>query len=71
MYDFHYFYVKNKYDDEAKLLLTCIDSLVYENKTSDLCFHAGKDFFCFRGFLKDSKFYDAGNKKSEAKRKMR
>ena len=67
MDDFHYFYVKNKYDDEAKLLLTCIDSLVYEKKTSDLCFHAGKEFCCVREFLKDSKLYDAGKKNQRQK----
>ena len=38
MYDFHYFYVKIKYDDKAKLLFTDTDSLVYENKMSDFYF---------------------------------
>ena len=62
MDDFHYFYVKNKYDDEAKLLLTCIDSLVYEKKN----FFA-KEFFCVREFLKDSKLYDAGKENQRQK----
>lgn len=38
MYDFHYFYVKIKYDDKAKLLFTDTDSLVYENKMGDFYF---------------------------------
>ena len=38
MYDFHYFYVKIKYDDKAKLLFTDTGSLVYENKMSDFYF---------------------------------
>src|SRR6218665_1535597 len=40
MYDFHYNYIKNKYDqDEAKFLFTDTDSLAYEIQTDDLRRH--------------------------------
>ena len=35
MYDFHYNYVKPKYSDNARLLFTDTDSLMYEIKTDD------------------------------------
>ena len=41
MYDFHYNYIKKKYNDKDKLLFTDTDSLTYEIETED----AYKDFW--------------------------
>ena len=36
MYEFHYDFIKNKYDNKAKLLIRDVDSLMYEIKTEDV-----------------------------------
>ena len=41
MYDFHYNYIRKKYNDKAKLLFTDTDSLTYEIETV----HVYKDFW--------------------------
>ena len=35
MYEFHYDYIRNKYDNISKLLFTDTDNLMYEIKTED------------------------------------
>ena len=40
MYEFYYNYIKNKYDNNSRLLFRDTDSLIYEIKTEDVC----KDF---------------------------
>ena len=69
MYQFHYKYVKNKFD--AKLLFTDTDSLVYEIKSEDVyeeCFK-DKELFDFGEYPVDLKFYDSTNKKVLGKMK--
>ena len=36
MYEFHYDYVKNKYDNKSELLFRDIGNLMYEIKTEDV-----------------------------------
>ena len=36
MYEFHYDYIKNKYDSKSKLLFRDTDSFMYEIKTEDV-----------------------------------
>ena len=69
MYEFHYEYIKSKFD--AKLLFTYTDSLVYEIKTKNVYedFYRDKNLFDFSDYSLDSKFFDLGNKKVIGKMK--
>ena len=70
MYQFHYNYVLKTFDN-ARLLFTDTDSLVYEIKGGnvyDQCFK-DKQLFDFSGYSKDSVYYDDSNKKVLGKMK--
>ena len=71
MYDFHYNYIKDKYDNRAKLLFSDTDSLCYEIETEDIY----KDMLQDRhlsdtsDFDKDHFLYSCENKKVLGKMK--
>ena len=46
MYKFHYDYIKTKYGNNSRLLLTDTDSLMYEIKTEDAYEDFSKDKKC-------------------------
>ena len=52
MYEFHYDFIKNKYDNKSKLLFTDPDSLMYEIKTEDIYedFSSNKEMFDFSNY---------------------
>ena len=62
MYEFHYKYIKNKFD--AKLLFTDTGSLVYEIKTENVYedFYLDKDLFDFSDYPSYSKIFHSVNK---------
>ena len=64
MYEFHYDYIKNKYDNISKLLFTDTDSLMYGIKTEDVYedFSSNKEMFGFSNYSAKSKYYDNSNK---------
>ena len=64
MYQFHYDYVLKTFDD-VKLLFTYTDSLFYEIKGGNVYEQCSKDkhLFDFRGYSKDSVYYDDSYKK--------
>ena len=71
MYQFHYNYILKTFEN-AKLLFTDTDSLVYEIKGGNVyeqCFK-GKHLFDFSGYSKDSVYYDDLNKKMLGKIKV-
>ena len=55
MYEFHYDYIKNKYDNKSKLLFTDTSSLMYEIKTEDVYGHFSndKEIFDFSNYSTD------------------
>ena len=64
MYEFHYNYIKNEYDNKSKLLFTDTDSLMYEIKTVGVHedFSSNKEMFDFSNYSTRSKYYDNSNK---------
>ena len=64
MYEFHYDYIKNKYDSKSKLLITDTDSLMYKIKTEDVYedFSSDKEMFDFNNYSTKSKCYDNSKK---------
>ena len=64
MYQFHYYYIKNKYSNNSRLLFTDTDSLMYEPKTDDVYadFSKDKQIFDFGNWSTKSKYYDKLNK---------
>ena len=63
MYEFHYDYIKNKYDNDSKLF-TDTDSLFNEIKTEDAYedFSSDKEMLDFSNHSTKSKYYDDSNK---------
>ena len=63
IYEFHYKYIKRKFN--ANLLYTDTDSLVYEIETKDVDedFVDNQNLFDFSDYPQDSKFFDPLNKK--------
>ena len=65
MYDFHYNYIKKKYGDKAKLLVTDTDSMTYEIEAEDVYqdFWNDKDKFDNSDYSETSLYFDKTNKK--------
>ena len=65
MHDFHYNYIKKKYNDRPKLLFTDTDSLTYEIETVDAYkdFWTDKDMFDNSDYPENSPYYCNTNKK--------
>ena len=65
MYDFHYNYIKRKWNDRAKLLFTDTGSLCYHITTDDAYrdFYRDRELFSNSDYKKSSKFYFDENKK--------
>ena len=57
IHEFHYDYIKNKYGNNSRLLVTDTDSLMYESKTEDVYkdFSNNKEMFDFSNYSIKSK----------------
>ena len=66
MYDFHYNYIKKKYDNRVRLLFTDTDSLTYETEDKDVYkdFWNDTDMFDNSNYPESSPYYCNVNKKS-------
>ena len=64
IYEFHYDYVKNKYDNDSKLLFTDTDSSMYGIKSEDVYedFSTDKEMFHFSSYSTKPKYYDDSSK---------
>ena len=64
MYNFHYNYIKKKYNNRARLLFTDTDSLTYEIEGDDVYkdFWNDKDMFDNSDYLESSSYYCNANK---------
>ena len=64
MNDFRYNWIKQKYDNKAKLLLTDTDSLTYEIETVDVYkdFWNNTDKFDNSGYPENTPYFDKRNK---------
>ena len=73
MYDFHYNYIKKKYNNRARLLFTDMDSLTYEIEAEDVYkdFWNDKDMFDNSNYLESSPYYCNVNKKSSENSRMK
>ena len=65
MCEFHYNYVKKKYNGKAKLLFTDTDSLTYEIETEDAYtdFWSDENIFNNRKYPENVPYFDKSNKK--------
>ena len=59
IYDFHYNYIKKKYNNRARLLFTDTDSLTYEIEAEDVCkdFWNDKDMFDNSDYQESSPYF--------------
>ena len=57
MHEFHFDYIKNKYDNKLKLLFTDTVSLIYEIKTENVYkdFNSNNEMFDFSNYWTKSK----------------
>ena len=57
MYEFHYFYIKNKYGNNSRPSFTDTDSLMFEIKTEDV----------YENFSNDEEMFDFSNYSTKSK----